>query len=216
VVICPGGGYGYLSMTKEGERVGQWLAENGFVGMVLGYRLPHEGKTLDGVPLPQRDGLAGLRHARRLMDSLNVGADKLVVMGFSAGGHLAASLVQLADAELRPNASVLVYPVISMREGTTHGGSRRQLLGANPTGEEIAAYSTDENIGADFPPTLLVHSTDDRAVPVENSLQYYAGLRRHGIRAALLVLERGGHGYGLRPDLGWTDATLAWLARQNF
>jgi acetyl esterase/lipase len=216
VVICPGGGYSNLSITKEGERIGEWLAEHGFVGMVLAYRLPHEGEIIDNVPLSQRDGLAGLRETRRLMDSLKVGEDKLVIMGFSAGGHLASSLVQLAEPGLRPNASVLVYPVISMREGIAHEGSKRKLLGTEPTDDLIAEYSTDENVTPDHPPTLLVHSTDDAVVPVENSLRYYEALREHGVPAALLIPERGGHGFGQRADLGWTEATMAWLVRQGF
>jgi acetyl esterase/lipase len=137
-------------------------------------------------------------------------------MGFSAGGHLASSLVQLAEPGLRPNASVLVYPVISMREGIAHEGSKRKLLGTEPTDDLIAEYSTDENVTPDHPPTLLVHSTDDAVVPVENSLRYYEALREHGVPAALLIPERGGHGFGQRADLGWTEATMAWLVRQGF
>jgi acetyl esterase/lipase len=215
-LICPGGGYSYLSVTKEGEDVAAWLAENGFVGLVLGYRLPHEQPAREGIPVAQRDGLAGILRARSVMDSLGIDAHKLIVIGFSAGGHLAASLVQLAQADLRPNASVLIYPVISMREEVTHGGSRRQLLGEAPTEEMIARYSTDEHVKADYPPTLLVHSSDDRVVPVANSLSYYRALQGQGVRAALLILERGNHGYGMRADLGWTEATMAWLSRQGF
>jgi acetyl esterase/lipase len=215
-VICPGGGYGYLSMDKEGEEVARWLSRNGFVGMALGYRLPHEGQIETGIPLPQRDGLAGLRRARHLMDSLGIAPDKLLVVGFSAGGHLASSLVQLAEDTLQPNASILVYPVISMRDGIGHRGSREKLLGQTPTEEILARYSTDERIAAGYPPTLLVHATDDRTVPVENSLRYYEGLRAHGVPAALYVTERGGHGFGIRRNLGWTEAALAWLERQGF
>lgn len=216
VLICPGGGYGYLSITKEGDEVAEWLSGSGFLAVVLGSRLPHEAPTEDGWPVSQRDGLRGIELLREMMNEKDITQDKLIVMGFSAGGHLAASLVQASRPQQRPSALILVYPVISMDIGITHAGSRRRLIGEDPSEHMIARFSLEKGVKEHFPPTFLVHSTDDTAVPIENSLVYFEALRRVGVPAALYAPESGGHGFGLRPDLGWTESALAWLNRQGF
>lgn len=228
VVICPGGGYAGQAVDKEGHYVARWLAERGVVGVVLPYRCggaPHQH------PAPRDDVWRAIQLVRSQADSLVVDPDKIGVMGFSAGGHLAATAATQwtngdPDADdpvervgSRPDFAVLVYPVISMRDGVTHGGSRRNLLGDTPTEAEIAALSADERVTAETPPTLLIHSVDDNAVPVENAQRFYDACRRHGVPAEMHLYETGGHGYGMWASEGsvarWPDALVSWLAARG-
>lgn len=214
VVIAPGGSYRMLSVTKEGSDVATRLAQEGYTGVVLHYRLGRQAPIEDGVPVPQRDGLAAMHLLRTRQQSGELPDVPVYLMGFSAGGHLAASLSQLLPAEDRPDGVILLYPVISMREGITHQGSLDNLLGENPDPALVDRYSAEEHVTADLPPTLLIHAQDDGAVPLENSLLYAAALREAGVATTLLQLETGGHGFGMRSELGWVEVMLSWLARQ--
>lgn len=225
VAVFPGGGYGGLAIDKEGHFVARWLSDRGVVGVVVPYRC---GGGENRHPTPQADAARAVRWIRASVDRLGVDPQRVGVLGFSAGGHLAASTATLAgstapaetDTELaaqsaRPDFAVLVYPVISMREGVGHSGSRKKLLGKNPSADQIAKLSADEQVTADTPPTLLIHAIDDQAVPVENSQRFYEACRKQGVPVEMHLYEAGGHGFGMWGGPGsvsrWPDALEAWL-----
>ena len=224
VVICPGGGYSGQAIDKEGHFVARWLAERGVVGVVLPYRCggePHRH------PAPRDDVWRALQTIRSQAESLGVAPEQVGVMGFSAGGHLAATAATQwtdgdADADdpvervgSRPDFAVLVYPVTSLRTDISHGGSRRNLLGDNPTEEQIAALSADERVTPETPPTLIVHSIDDSSVPVENAQRFYDACRANRVPVEMHLYETGGHGYGMWATEGsiakWPSALEGWL-----
>jgi acetyl esterase/lipase len=209
VVICPGGGYSHLAMEKEGHEIARWLADSGVVGAVLQYRLPQK----NGREAPLADAGRALEIMRENAAAWGLRADQIGIMGFSAGGHLAAAAsVQLKTGG--PDFSVLIYPVISMTKETTHPGSRQNLLGQNPSAELVQRYSSELAVDARTPPAFLVHTTDDR-VKVENSLLYSQALQRAGVSVEMHLFARGGHGYGMRkPELpvgAWPQLLLAWM-----
>lgn len=213
VVICPGGGYGLLALDKEGHDVARWFAERGVVGVVLKYRLPRPDGHVYGHEAPLADAARALALVRERSEDWGVDVGRVGIMGFSAGGHLAASAsVQLGEAG--PNFSVLVYPVISMVAGVTHGGSKKNLLGPDPEEALVERFSSELQVTKDTPPAFLVHTSDDW-VKVENSLRYYSALRAAGVSAELHVFARGGHGYGMRrPDLPvgrWPELLDGWI-----
>ncbi|MDC0585324.1 alpha/beta hydrolase [Planctomycetota bacterium] len=213
VVICPGGGYGLLALDKEGHDVARWFAERGVVGVVLKYRLPRPAGHVYGHEAPLADAARALALVRERSEDWGVDVGRVGIMGFSAGGHLAASAsVQLGEAG--PNFSVLVYPVISMVEEVTHGGSKKNLLGPDPGPALVERFSSELQVTKDTPPAFLVHTSDDW-VKVENSLRYYSALRAAGVSAEVHVFARGGHGYGMRrPDLPvgrWPELLDAWI-----
>jgi len=223
VIICPGGGYGWLSMENEGSSPAHWLNSLGVSAFVLKYRLAEYGH-----PAPLRDVLRAIRLVRARAAGFGVRPDRLGVMGFSAGGHLAACAGTLYDApegrtgaaldavSARPDFLVLLYPVITMRDPFVHAGSRRNLLGPHPTNEEIHHLSADEQVTKDTPPAFLVQTTADGTVPVENSLRFYEALRRAGVTGVEMHLfEQGPHGFGLRPGFvvtaEWPGLCEQWL-----
>ena len=223
VIICPGGGYARLSMENEGTSPAHWLNGLGVSAWILKYRLGDYGH-----PAPLRDVLRAVRLVRSRAAELGVRPDRIGVMGFSAGGHLAACAGTLYDApegrtgaaldavSARPDFLLLLYPVITMKDPYVHAGSRRQLLGPNPTPALIAHLSTEDQVTKDTPPTFLVATTADRTVPVENSLLFYQALHRAGVAGAELHLyERGPHGFGLKPGYGptseWPRLAEQWL-----
>lgn len=213
VVICPGGGYGLLALDKEGHDVARWFAERGVVGVVLKYRLPRPAGHVYGHEAPLADAARALALVRERSEDWGVDDERVGIMGFSAGGHLAASAsVQLGEAG--PDFSVLVYPVISMVAGVTHGGSKKNLLGPDPEEALVERFSSELQVTKNTPPAFLVHTSDDW-VKVENSLRYYSALRAAGVSAELHVFARGGHGYGMRrPDLPvgrWPELLDAWI-----
>lgn len=222
VVICPGGGYHHLSMNKEGAKVGAWLSDLGITAFVLKYRLPNDAIMTDKTIGPLQDAQEAIRYVRRHAKDYKLDPAKIGVLGFSAGGHLASTVSTHYNQEVykhdsvsaKPDFSILIYPVISMKLGVTHEGSRRNLLGETPTENLIKNYSNALQVNAATPPTFLIHATDDGAVPVENSLEYYAALRQNKVPAALHIFEQGGHGFGLsKPEtqLYWQSLCEQWL-----
>ncbi|MEM6331144.1 MAG: alpha/beta hydrolase [Planctomycetota bacterium] len=220
-VVCPGGGYGMLSFDKEGVAMARWLCERGVAAGVLKYATASndQDRPLLGKPLSQAQQAVKLLKHRF---GVPVG-----VIGFSAGGHLAASAANrvagptkgpaggLAEQDSRVAFQALVYPVISMAPGVTHGGSRTNLLGASPSDESVRAWSMENAVTADTPPAFLVATADDRAVPAENSIRYFQACQRAGVPAELHIYPEGGHGYGMwRTEgtiAGWPAAFEAWL-----
>ena len=213
VVICPGGGYGGLALDKEGHDIARFWAEAGALGVVLEYRMPRPGgEVVYGHDAPLADVGRALKMVRENAEAWDVDPERVGVMGFSAGGHLAASAsVLLGDHG--PDFTVLVYPVVSMQEGVTHEGSRRNLLGEDPSEELVRRFSCELQVTEDSPPAFLVHTYDDW-VKIENSLLYAAALRDKGVPVEVHAFEHGGHGYGMRkPELPvgrWPELLLSW------
>ena len=208
VLILPGGGYGHLAVGHEGHDIAAWLNKRGFAAWMLEYHINSTGQTAPLHPAPLNDCLEALAHIRA-----NHSSTKLGVWGFSAGGHLAATLATEPNVNL--DFAILAYPVISLETGFTHGGSRRNLLGENPDAELAKSLSAHNRVSTQTPPTFLFHTGDDPAVPVENSLLFYAALRKHGVPGELHVYESGRHGVGLAPDDSvlstWPTLLDAWL-----
>ncbi len=223
VLILPGGGYGHLSLYKEGKKVAQWLNTLGITAFVLKYRLPNDAIMKDKSIGPLQDAQEAMRVIRRNAAKYKINTDKIGVMGFSAGGHLAATLSNrfaentytVSDSTSAcPDFSILIYPVISMKNDIAHKGSQRNLLGDSPTPEAIEKFSNENNVNAATPPTFLVHAADDKSVPVAHTLLYFAVLKLHGIPAEMHIYETGGHGFGLGNDAGnsqWPAACHQWL-----
>jgi glycosyltransferase involved in cell wall biosynthesis/acetyl esterase/lipase len=213
VAICPGGGYAALSIDKEGHDVARWFAARGVTGLVLKYRLPRVDSTGTDTPWPLQDIMQAVRLAREHADEWGIDPRRLGVMGFSAGGHMAAAASSM-DRELA--FAVLVYPVISMAPELTHKGSRLRLIGARPAPGLAERYSYERHADARTCPTLLVHARDDDVAKVGNSLVYAEALSGAGVAHELLLYEKAGHGFGLGLKAGvsppWSERCLAWLS----
>ena len=219
VLLMPGGGYERVVLDKEGYETARWLTDRGYTAFVLFYRLPGDGWAA-GPDTPLQDAQRGIRLVRARASAMGFSPDRVAIMGFSAGGHVAASLttrfaakvydrVDAADdLSARPDLSALIYPVITMDPAFMHAGSRKQLLGLNPTAEQIALYSPDKQVAADLPPVFLLHAADDPSVPVANTLAMFSALRAKAIPTEMHVFEEGGHGFGLRFTQG--KPVAAW------
>ena len=220
VLICPGGGYGALMMSYEGHDIAKWLNEQGVAGIVLQYRIhPYQH------PAPLLDAKRAMRIVRMHAAEWKIDPKRIGVMGFSAGGHVASTLGTHFDAGdpnstdpvertgCRPDFMVLVYPVISMGP-KTHGGSRANLLGNNPSAEDVELLSNEKQVTAQTPPAFLAHSKTDTAVSVENSAMFYEALKAHGVAAEFLELPTGDHGLGCGKGALWEEwqtKCLLWL-----
>jgi acetyl esterase/lipase len=218
VVVCPGGGYSHLAMDHEGDQVARWLNSLGVAAFVLKYRLGPKYHH----PVELGDAQRAIRTVRTRAAAFRVMPDRVGIMGFSAGGHLASTAETHFDggnataadpierASSRPDFAVLCYPVISFTTPYTHRGSLRSLLGDNPDPKLAESLSNELQVTAQTPPTFLFHTSDDPVVPVENSILFYQALRKAGVPAELHIYEHGPHGVGLAA----TDATLGtWPAR---
>ncbi|WP_438482508.1 alpha/beta hydrolase [Oleiharenicola lentus] len=227
VIICPGGGYTRLSTQREGVQYANWLSSLGVTTFVLKNRLKEFGH-----PAPLRDVLRAIRLVRSRAKEFKINPDRIGVMGSSAGGHLAASAGTLyahADGKTgdsldavnaRPDFLILMYPVITLDGGpATHQGSRTNLIGAKPTPELVKLMSPDQQVTAQTPTTLLIHTQEDKTVPVENSILFYQALTRAGVPAEMYLLQRGAHGMGMRANLGtssdWPTRAAEWLRAQG-
>ena len=213
MVICPGGGYAALSIDKEGHDVARWFAIRGVAGLVLKYRLPSADGEVTDSPWPMQDIKRALQMAREHAAAWQIDPQRLGVMGFSAGGHMAAAA---SIAERSVAFAIPVYPVISMKPDLTHRGSRLRLLGRHPAPGVVERFSFEGQVSAETSPTFLVHARDDDVAKVENSVFYAEALRRAGVAHKFLLYEKAGHGFGL--GLGtapaWPERLLEWLAAQ--
>ena len=227
VILCPGGGYRYLSWQREGLQYAAWLSTLGITTFILKSRLQEYGH-----PAPLQDVLRALRLVRSRAAEFGVDPQRIGVMGSSAGGHLAASASTLFDhadgrtgaaldnsVSARPDFAVLVYPVITMADPAAHAGSRHALLGAEPGPALLALTSLELQVTAATPPTVLLHTQGDKTVPVQNSILYYQALTRAGVPAELYLFEQGGHGIGMRDGLGtasaWPRRVEEWLRQRG-
>ena len=227
VIICPGGGYHHLAINKEGFKVAKWLNTLGVTAFVLKYRLPDDAIMKDKRIGPLQDAQRAMRFVRRNANQWKIDTNKIGVLGFSAGGHLAATLSTQYNKETyktedsttaKPDFSILVYPVISMKDSITHKGSRKYLLGDKPTKETVTFYSNETQVNSETPKTILIHATDDKSVPAENSLQYYIALKENGVSAEMHLYEKGGHGFGMGRNSThpWVKACEQWLKSSKF
>ena len=225
IVICPGGGYGGLVTGAEGHGIAKWLNSHGITGVVLEYRLP-AGRSF----VPLLDAQRSIQIVRAHSTEWKVDASRIGIMGFSAGGHLASTAAThfhdgnttaadpLEQISCRPDFAVLVYPVVTMGE-KTHVGSRKNLLGDNPTPEMIELFSNERQVTEKTPPMFLTHAIDDTPVPCENSKALYEALQKAGIASKYLELPSGGHGLnGYKGPMwdAWQKQSLEWLAELKF
>mgnify|MGYP006268422267 CR=1 FL=1 len=219
VVICPGGGYGRLAYDWEGTDIAKLLNAHGIAAFVLKYRLPDSLSATHPEQVPLLDAQQAIRLVRSKAKQFNVQVNHIGIMGFSAGGHLAATASTNFVEDTRPDFSILIYPVISMDKTITHTGSRLNLIGANPNEELIKKYSNEFQVSNATPPTFLLHATDDGAVPVENSLRYYQSLKDHKVPVELHIYPTGGHGFSLAIGKGalekWPSLLIDWIALQK-
>ncbi|CAM3743562.1 alpha/beta hydrolase fold domain-containing protein [Flavobacterium chungbukense] len=228
VIICPGGAYGMLAINKEGFKAAEWLNSIGIHAFVLKYRLPSDLIMKNKTVAPLQDAQEALRMVRRNAVQWKINPNKIGIMGFSAGGHLASTLsnhyndkvyIPSDTTSAKPNFSILIYPVISAQESITHQGSKDNLLGKNPERALVDFYSNEKQVNAATPKAFLVHATDDKAVPVENSINYYLALKKEKVSAEMHLYENGGHGFGLGvkgTNTFWPKTCEKWLAANNY
>ena len=228
VIIFPGGGYSHLAIDKEGFKLAEWLVSEGISAFVLKYRLPEDRIMEDKYVAPLMDAQRAVRLLRHHAEKWNLDPDKIGVMGFSAGGHLAATLSthfnekvysEVIKESARPDFSILVYPVVSLTNEITHKGSRERLLGKTTSEELVQHFSNETQVSENTPPTFLVHAMDDHAVPVENSLKYLKALKEKKVPAEIHIFENGGHGFGMGRQLtnnSWTTSLLNWLKLHHY
>ncbi len=223
VVICPGGGYNILAIEHEGTEVARKLNEWGITAFVLKYRIPKDAAQPDKSIAPLQDAQQAIRFLRKYAIDFSLDPHKIGIMGFSAGGHLAATAAthfnrpvgEVSDTtSIRPDFAILVYPVITFDSSFAHLGSRNALLGKNPSPQQIELYSNEKQVTAQTPPTFLIHAGDDKAVPVKNSLAFYDALQKNKVPAELHVYPAGGHGFGMHNKTTndmWMDRLKNWL-----
>ncbi|MCF6268960.1 MAG: alpha/beta hydrolase [Melioribacteraceae bacterium] len=227
VIIAPGGGYHGLAYDWEGLDVAKWLNANGITGIVLKYRLPISKSNIIPHKTPLLDIQRAIRMARANAEEWRIDSDKIGVMGFSAGGHLAStagthfdngnktSEDPIEQQSSRPDFMILVYPVISFTADCTHKVSKKALLGENPSDSLVQLFSNELQVTEDTPPTILFHSADDKGVTVENSLLFFDALRKKNISAELHIYPYGGHGFAFARGKGrlskWPEICIDWI-----
>lgn len=231
ILIIPGGGYKWVVIDKEGYEGAKHFIRQGATVYVLRHRLPHQGWQA-GPEAPLQDAQRAVRLIRSRAAEDGIDPGRVMVMGFSAGGHLAGTLetgfdeqvyapVDAADAlSARPDATVLMYPVATMRTPFAHPGSRENMIGASPAPEAEARWSIESRAAAGQPPVFILHAADDEAVPVENALLVYEAFRAAGVPASMHLFETGGHGFGMRGIAGtpldaWPGLVTAWGRAQG-
>ncbi len=228
VVIYPGGGYWALAMDHEGHQVAQWLNSFGVAGIIVSYR---RGPGAEH-PVPLMDAQHAIRRVRLKAQDWHIDPQRVGVLGFSAGGHLASSTgvhFDLGDStatdpierqSCRPDFMILVYPVITMTEDYGHAGSKRNLLGESPSPELAREMSSELQVTPETPPTFLILTNEDKTVPAENSVYFYLALRQAGVPAEMHIFEKGPHGFGLAPLnvilSDWMDLCQQWMWQRGY
>ncbi len=229
IVILPGGGYGGHAMDHEGQQFAEWFASLGISSAICNYRLRGKGNDGKGYghPYPMIDAQRAIQTLRAKADEWNIDPSRVGVIGFSAGGHLCSTVSThfaqidesssdpIARVSSRPDFAILAYPVIGFDKPYTHRGSQRNLLGENPDSKLVQSLSNEQQVSDRTPPTFLFHTVEDRAVPVENSIEYFKACRKHGVPAEMHLFPKGRHGLGLaKSEPGasqWPDLCEQWL-----
>ena len=227
VIVFPGGGYINLTVTYEGEDIAKEFNKIGVTAFVVKYRLPSDEIMVDKTIGPLQDAQRAIQIVRERAAEWGVKPDKIGIIGFSAGGHLASTLAthfkkavipNPSNISLRPDFAMLIYPVITFGP-YAHAGSCENLIGKNPSQELIDLYSNEKQITPDTPPCFLVHAEDDGAVPVQNSTQFYDALVKNKVKAEMHLFQEGGHGFGMinRKNKGrWFEWGVNWMAENGF
>ncbi|MDB5193844.1 MAG: esterase/lipase-like protein [Segetibacter sp.] len=221
VIICAGGGYAGLNIKREGYNVAEAFNKEGVAAFVLRYRLPDDKTNNNKSIAPLQDAQQAIKMVRDSAAKWNIDADKIGIMGFSAGGHLASSagthytnitIPNPTNTSLRPDFMLLVYPVISFTNTIGHIGSRDNLIEKSPTTANINYFSSELHVNKQTPPTFLVHSGDDKVVLVANSIKFYEALNKNNVSADLHIYSKGGHGFGATPTFEeWFGRCLHWM-----
>ncbi len=228
VLICPGGGYGVLAYDWEGLDMAKWLNSQGIAGVVLKYRLPSPKSQTTPHLAPLTDAIEAMKLIRENAEKWGIDKEKVGVLGFSAGGHLASSLATHYDAEEverstyraefspRPDFVILGYPVVSFDPAFTHSGSRNNLLPEGTDAKWVDYFSNEKHVDANTPPSFIFHSQDDSGVPVAHSIRFYEALTIAGVSAEMHLYPTGGHGYALSVNKegtqkGWMDSCIKWI-----
>lgn len=227
VIICPGGGYNHLSWTWEGTDIAKWLNSKGIAAFVLKYRLPNSKSLTSQYMVPLMDAKRAIRIVRYYASKWNIKKDQVGIMGFSAGGHLASTLGTHFDAgnpnaadsieqqSSRPDFMILMYPVITMSKPIMHTGSRNMLIGEKADTAMANLYSNELQVTNNTPPTFIIHTVDDKTVPVENAFIMYEALKAHNVPVEMHIFPTGGHGYGFGTGKGtvsaWPELCISWL-----
>lgn len=210
IIICPGGGYGGLAFEHEGTDVAKWLNSKGITAVILKYRMPNKNSLV-----PIEDGHQAMRYVRENAKKLGVDANKVGIIGFSAGGHLASTIsthYAIEGTNTRPDFSILFYPVITMSK-STHGGSRTNLLGDKPSDIDMHRFSNELQVTVNTPPTILLLSDDDKTVPTYNSVEYYKALNNNRISATMYIFPEGGHGWGFKKSFKYHEEMKTLLSK---
>lgn len=227
VIICPGGGYINLAMGYEGTDVALRFSQSGIAAFVLKYRIPDDSSMIHKQIGPLQDAQRALQFVRSHAQNWGIEPDRIGIMGFSAGGHLAATagthfqkdyIPNPQHISLRPDFLILIYPVISFRKPIAHMGSSNNLIGTNPTPEDIREFSNEEQVTDLTPPSFLVHAKDDDAVPYANSEWFADACKMHHVPVAVYYYEKGGHGFGMinkTSPRSWMDLCIKWLGNNN-
>jgi len=227
VVVYPGGAYAGLASAHEGRDIARAFASFGVTAFVVKYRLPSDSIMVDKTIGPLQDAQQGVIWVRRNAAKYGIKTDKVGIIGFSAGGHLASTegthfdkvLVEDKDnISARPDFMMLIYPVISFGP-QAHVGSRENLVGKTPGTDLINLYSNEKQVAANTPPTFLVHAEDDDVVPVQNSLMFYEALLAAKVKAEMHLFEEGGHGFGMNNSKNkgkWMDWAKEWMVENKF
>jgi len=221
VIICPGGGYRFVSYQEEGLNIAKEFVQNGTAAFILKYRLPSDSIMKDKSIGPLQDAQQAIKVVRQRAAEWNVNVNKVGIMGFSAGGHLASTAGTHFDSSfipnkehinLRPDFMILVYPVISMSERLTHRNSRLNLLGANPKLKMVDFLSSELQVTDNTPPTWITHAGDDQTVDVENTIVFYQALKQHHVASEMHIYPKGDHGFVLNfaPKL-WMQSIFDWM-----
>ncbi len=226
VIIYPGGGYTILASGHEGIDVAKFFNSIGVNAMVVKYRIPNDKAQNDKSIAPLQDAQQAILLAKTNANNWGIDDKKIGILGFSAGGHLAASLSShYADVKidnpskvsLRPDFQILIYPVITMKD-FGHAGSKENLIGKDPTPEQIQYYSNELNVNEQTPPAFIVHAINDDAVPVQNAHVYDSALKANKVSSTLYLYEKGGHGFGMKNPTAseqWTTPLTAWLQKRK-
>lgn len=231
IIIVPGGGYSFLSFDKEGIEIAKWLNSIGISAFVLKHRLPQWETGNCKKEALFLDGKKAIQIVRSRSNEFNIDPNKIGVIGFSAGGHLASMISSdqnLIDKKKDdgveqissiPDFSILVYPVITMEKNITNAWTKQNLLGKNPDEDEIIKFSSEYSVNKNTPPTILIHSSDDKTVSPENSIRYYQALKKFNVPTELHIWEKGGHGYGISQAKGpikiWPNVVKEWLGQRK-
>jgi acetyl esterase/lipase len=228
VVVIPGGGYRFVAASHEGSDVAKRFNEMGVAAFVLKYRLPNDVTMINKEIGPVQDAQRAIQMVREKAKEWGIDKDRVGIIGFSAGGHLASTAgthfnhayINVGKkTNLRPDFMILVYPVISFADSITHMGSRDNLLGKEPSPEKKKEYSNELQVTKKTPPTFLVHAENDSTVKVQNMLLFATALQKNKVPFDFHLYEKGGHGFGLinpASDIKWIDIVQDWMDKSGW